>query len=421
MLLEFGINSLVYFNYAILIALFCIIYLLERRKFHLRMGSPIACLMGPIIFVSFLVQFVTYRLGFVELSTGAINIWIYGMLAFWSGGLLVIIFNRKKCTTKAALRIQSAYKHRRTLDIICFLMIIISFLDLIASVQNVGFAGLSKGDFASHGLVGHINNFIMGFCIYYAVSLKNKIYSSRKLAYIYIVVIVLLKLMTGIRGNIILPILGIFIVFLMYNYLILNVKISASVIIGILLLFIGTTFIFQAENTEKDYLLHYVCFYIIAGVAGLSSYMDTYNPIMGFNKDFIFSFYNNLAIKLSGESKIYDSIIQDNWSSIVDGTSIFSFATNTYTLIGEVFINQGYFIAICYFIILGIVSYMLFLNAYKSVFMTVAYGWVAACLSLGMFSQYTLGIFFHTTTLLFIILHYIFSVHHEASCGSNSI
>lgn len=361
--------------------------------------------MMPLICVIVFSQTVGVYMGFIEITANAIDIWILGMLAFWLGGAFVLITHRKKTQTANPHSYASdAKKGIGILNIVCGVFLSISVVDLYASLRM---GMLEKGDFGAHGLVGHISNFIMGFFIYYVICLRKNIETRKRLTLFFLVAIFFLKLMTGIRGNIVLPILGSFIGLIILRELRITIKSVVIAVIAVLSLFIGTSLIFQSGKMEMAYAPYYVNFYITSGVVGLSGYMEAGNPTLGINQSFIFSFWKNLYKAIVGSSGEYASVIQEDWTSVSDAGCPFPFSTNTYTLIGEVFINEGYTLGILYFVFLGIFSYILYLNAFKSIYMTVAYCCVASCLFLGMFGQYTLGIFFHTTTLLFVLFHFV--------------
>ena len=174
------------------------------------------------------------------------------------------------------------------------------------------------------------------------------------------------------------------------------------------------------ENLESDYVVRYVMFYVVSGVTGLSGYVDSFNTQIGSNPTYIFVFFQNLFSAVFGGG--YENYVQSHFVLCTQNVAEYKFYSNVYTLIGDVFVNSGYVLSCLYFFVLGIVSNVLYLNSWKSVYLCVAYSFIAACFVLGMFGQYTLFIFFYTVPGLFIAYHFILRKKgclHEISCDSH--
>lgn len=403
-----------------LIILITFYYLIARNERNKKypICSPINCLIFPLLVNILFAQTVGTSLGFIDISKGAIFVWGLGMFSFWLGGISVSSRPTFESMLDPNYKLIVMPKQLFVMNTLCTLFILISFYELFVNIRTVGLNNLSKGEFGAHGVVGHISNFIMGFCMYYSLILKSDNISNRisKLKpLIFVLSIIFLKLMTGIRGNIVIPIIGSFIVLSCHNKI--NIRPKILLLIGLLaiLFFVGTTYIFQSTESESDYFFQYIVFYIVAGVSGLSAYMSTQNPLMGSNPAFILTFFNNLLIAITGGGEKYNNIVQENWTSATADNSDLYFGSNVYTLIGDIFINEGYILGCLYFFLLGYISYWLFYRIINNIYITVAYGCVASCLVMGLFGQYTIGIFFHTTTLLFLLFNTIFKKYKRSN------
>ncbi|MFV0170307.1 oligosaccharide repeat unit polymerase [Empedobacter falsenii] len=399
--MEFGIDDIT--SLIFLILLFGVIKFIERKFFKFNNYSPVTLLVFPIIVLQILVTVTSSYTNFILPNSKAIKIIIYGMLSFWLGGVVISIFLQPLRRIKVK-RINTAPIGLMYVTGILFSIILL--VSLRGMLNGASILNLNKTDFAQNGIEAHIGGVIMGYLMFFIVVFwETKIKKKKYLLYALIIIIIFLKIVSGVRGNIILPLIGAVLYLLFNNYIKLKVKNVILIALSVIALFILPTLIF-VKDASFDYLVSYFIFYVSAGVLGINGYMNQTYPIIGNNPDYIFTFFINLSKKISGLSD-FNSVVLENFVQVVNGKNEYGFTSNVYTLLGDVYINSGYFLGSCYFIVLGAYSYIIFSLKNRSIMLGLLYAFLGASLVLGFFGQYVLHPYFYELQVLFIALHFL--------------
>lgn len=380
----------------------------EQKHLHLNPISPIMCMGVPTLGAVILGAVIGPYLNFISFNNEAIDILICGFSFFWLGGMFITLFLPKHIRQRKIVGRGCGHIHPRFINITCFVLVIIAILGLRQTLAESG-GDMEKGDYGSHGIVGHVNGFIMGYCVFYILSLKYKLGVNRLWAIIMICIILFLKIMTGIRGNIVLPLLGGFIALGVTKSIKISFRSFLYSIGGVIILFVGTTFLFNNKYNidTTEFLGSYLFFYMTSGVFGLNSLIENKMVVIGQNPEYIFTFFKNLLIAVFGGGEKYAQLVQPDFAICTTSEAIYPFASNVYTLVGDIYINTGYTLGSIFFFVLGIYCYFLFYFSYKSVFLISLYSFVAANLALGLFSQYILYIYFYTVQAFLLMLHFL--------------
>jgi oligosaccharide repeat unit polymerase len=361
------------------------------------MGGPLFCI---IVFINITAQWT----GFIVINSKAINILILGLCCFWLGGMFIIsilrVKKKKNLETSYIVTEKIPYYF---INVSCVVFVVIMLLNLNTTLNNRSLSMIENHEFAITGVVGHIAGLIMGYLIFYIVSFWDIKVINKYLAFLFVVIIFFLKMLSGVRGNIILPLFSAVIYLLIKKHIRITPQISLISIGIVFLLFIVPTFFF-GKIADFDYVLPYFLFYFCAGVLGLSAYLDQPFVPWAINPDFIYIFFINFYKKLLGQGD-YVSALNEDFVTSTTSHATYTFRSNVYTLIGEVYVNCGYFTASIYLFLLGAYAYFLFSKIEKGIMMLLLYSFVGAALAMGFFSQYILMPYFYEIQLLFIVLH----------------
>lgn len=392
--------------FIVLLLSFIGIIVYERKVKKYNFYSPIVVLVGPLLVMSILSLIISSSIGFVTPDGAVFRIWFIGMISFWIGGCIVGAFRRKnKCANPRNFRFRPSFY--RFMNVTCILFLVIMLWSLKGTLGSRSLLMLSDQEFAINGIDAHIGGIIMAYLMFYIVSFWEKWSINKWLAAVFIIIILGLKMLSGVRGNVILPFLGAYI-FLAHNgYFRISLKQAVIVMIVVFVLFMTPTLIFNVDsNVDPKYLLQYFYFYAFAGVLGFSGYMArTYVP-WEINPDFTNTFWINLWELISG-SKHYVSPVNGEFVLVSTSESEYIFTSNVYTLIGELYINSGYLIASLFLITFGAYCYLVFFVAKKNPMLLLWYSFLAASLFLGIFSQYILSPYFYELQFLFIVFYFI--------------
>lgn len=399
------------YHFIFLIGVFILLIYVERVFLHLNRFTPVFCLtvalMAVVIFASVLGPY----LGFIPISEGAIFIWILGIVFFWLGGLIPVLVTPRRVREHENNGLKFSHLRPAFMNFSCALMVAIALIGLRSMIASGGGDDLEKGEYGTGGLIGHVNGLLMGYFIFYVLSLKFDLGISKKLAWFFIIIIMFLKLVTGIRGNIVVMFLGAYIALALTKSIRLSPKSLIYPAVGAVAIFVGSSLIGSQELS--DYLFYYVCFYISSGVLGLSAIMSNHEVAIGKHPEFITAFFHNLKIAIFGGGEKYIDVVLPDFVTCTTSEAPYPFTCNVYTMIGEVYVNCGYAIGCLYMFILGMYSYILFLNSHKSVFITCAYAFVGGCIMLGFFGQYVLMVYFYTVQFFFLFLHFISRISYK--------
>lgn len=391
---------------SVLIVLFLLIVFYEQKVRKWNFFSPVVLLGGPLILLILLSCIISPLMGFIMVNAKALHLWILGLSCFWMGGLFVSPLYPFVANKKVYVNFYLRNSTRRFLNGTGFVFICIMMLVLRSLLANRTSLLLEDQEFAHNGIEAHIGGLLMGYLMFYIICFWEKFSVNKGIALFFVVAIFFLKMLSGVRGNVILPLIGAGIYLAIKGHIKITLKYIILSFLAVFLLFMLPTLFFNVDDGSNfDFLFSYFVFYFMAGVLGLSAYMGRDYIPWEINPDFVYTFFVNLYIKLFGEGN-YLSLINPEFVPVTT-FSEFGYTSNVYTLIGEVYINCGYIIGSLFLFILGGYSYFLFFISSKGVMLMLLYSFVGSCLFLGIFSQYVLMPYFYEIQVLFVFLYFV--------------
>lgn len=391
----------------LLVILFLLIVQFERKVKRWNMYSPVVVMAGPLVTCAVLANVLSPLFGFIVPNSDAYLIWMLGIACFWLGGVFISCFIPQHNSNIIIERnFTLSVKMRLFMNLTCALMIIIMLGSLGSVLRGRSLLQLQDQEFAMNGVEAHIGGMIMGYLIFYIVSFWEKWGIDKKLAIIYVVVIFFIKMMSSVRGNVILPLIGACI-YLMYRGKIkLKVKQVVIIVLSVFVIFMLPTFLFNFnKGVDAEYVFRYFYYYVFSGVLGFSGYLEQTPVEFGTNPDYTNIFWINLWEMIKG-TKNYLSPVNAEFIR-VDTEGSFIFGANVYTLIGDLYINSGFLIASLYLFSFGAFCYTIFFMAKNGVMMLLWYSFLGASLFLGFFGQYILSPYFYEIQFEFFVLHLI--------------
>lgn len=387
----------------LLILLFSFIQFVERKVLKLGKYTPITLLVGPLLVLILIVYLTAGYTKFITPDNKALSIIIYGTLSFWLGGFFVSLF-LKPVLKKDFSNFQMGFVPIKSMYITAAIFVGIMLVSLRSMLGSRSILAVEKTEFAINGIDAHIGGIIMGYLIFFIVVLwEKKIKINKYLVFFFIGSIFLIKMASGVRGNVILPFLGALIYLLTKEYIKITPKMLFLSFVGITAIFMLPTLIFL-KDASTDYLISYFIFYATAGVLGLSGYFEQAYPVVEIDLNIIFSFFINLKVKIFGSGE-FINLVSPVFVPVTSGRADYFFASNVYTFLGEVYIYGGYLIGSIYLFAFGVYSYILFYMRNVSMLLLLLYVFVGACLVLGIFSSYAFNPYFYEIQILFILLH----------------
>lgn len=394
------------FSLFILLFLFSFFVLYEQKVKKWNFYSPVVLLGGPLISLILLSCILSPMMGFITINSKALNLFIYGLGSFWLGGMFITPIGEKIMKKGSNTAFQLKSKTRLFFHLTCAFFVAIMLLNLHSLLSNRSLMMLEDQEFAQRGFEAHIGGLIMAYLMFYIISFWEKISVNRILAFFFVCIIFILKMLSGIRGNIILPLVGACIYLVSRKLVKVSLKNLLVLCTAVFALFMLPTLFFSNDESTTNYIVSYFVFYFSAGILGLSSYMEQHYVPWEINPNFIYTFYINLWEKLFGNND-YVSAINPEFVTVTLPNSEFRFTSNVYTLIGEVYVNCGYMVGSLFFFFLGAYAYGLYFFSNRSIMLLLLYAFVGGCLFLGIFSQYVLMPYFYEIQLLFLLLHFV--------------
>jgi oligosaccharide repeat unit polymerase len=380
---------------------------IEKKYFNWSFYSPVVLLGAPLFLLALFINIIGPFLGFITVNSKALYILLLGLFSFWLGGMFISFschlhsFSTDRfCFVKMNNRFPSVFFILTSIIIVSFLL-----YDLKKSVGIHSLFLIEDKDLTQNGLIGHLRGFAIIFIMFFVVNIWEKklnIYFST-LIFIFLTILMMLS---GVRGNVMIPFIGAMIYLLLKKYLILTPKSIFFCAISIIGIFIIPTLFFTKTIDDFEYVCLYFIFYLTAGVLGFSSYLDS-NALFEINPEFIYAFFINLYKKLFLNGENYVSLIANNFMPVTTSDSNYIFTSNVYTLIGEIYINSGYFSGTIFLFIFGGYVYYLYSTACKSIVLSLLYSYVGACLVLGIFSQYIFTPIFIENQLLLSFMYFV--------------
>jgi hypothetical protein len=183
--MEFGTYDILSLIFLILIFFF--IKLIELKGFNFNNYTPVTLLIFPIIILLCLLIFTSNFTNFILPNRKVINLFIYGMISFWFGGVIISLFflPSRKYEVKRISTAPIGFMY-----VTGVLFSIILLISLKSLLNGSSILNLNKTDFASNGIEAHIGGVIMGYLMFFIIVFWEKdIRKNKILLYVLIIII----------------------------------------------------------------------------------------------------------------------------------------------------------------------------------------------------------------------------------------
>ncbi|MGC9001162.1 DUF6337 family protein [Caldisericum sp.] len=358
--------------------------------------TPFGVILIPIALISLYVNLIGVQRGFKPVTSDSLIFLSLNLFVIWLAGQLIFFANFKKFSiTKDFENVKGfVQKNAKTLLIIMWVAIFGGFFRLFSFVRQYGVnmvgtktfeAAYGKGIFAHLTLLGYPS-----FILLTSLFPKNL---NKKVLFISILLMVFVLLVSGVKYQLILPVISIF---LIYSFIGHERKILSRRIIffGFLLvaIFFGSYLVaFSARYGISVvtrvwlYLISHLEDYILAGPIALGMYLSNYNQI--FKTIDLFTVPLNIYNWLSGVKDISKVLWTQPYVDISQTET-----ANVGTMFSTLYLAVGYWGSVFFSLILGFISYLLYFIAFRSkkVVWMLLNSWMLAVLSLSFF-----GFHFH--------------------------
>lgn len=400
-------------------ALLIIILLLlriERRYLNVSKFTPFFYFSIPTILVDLIINSLGKQLGFVNISPYVTIFTFIGLISFYLGGYFYLKATRYNDQYNSA-KSQYTINHKLLFKCILFFVIIFEIIQIRGMFGSISFQYFEDGEFGKGGIDSHLGNLIIIFIIILIFNEKKNILSCNKfLTLILITISLYIKFATSVKGEVIIPIIGG--VILLFAYKLIKFRISFLIFIGFIIAIIfmsmGMLFIGE-EDFDPIYPLLYFLFYFSSGRTAFNQYIQLHPTLSSEDPSFLIMFFTNVKEKFFGTGNMVTPLTENvgGWHQVSTDDCAFTFSSNVFSLIGEVYINSGLIFGSIYLFILGGYCYWLYSIVKKDIFIGVAYSYACATLTLCFFSSYPLYFQFIYIQLLCFILSIINRLHYK--------
>lgn len=393
--------------YIYLIAFYIELYILKiiERNFFGFSYSPVAMLGFPFagVITSIVLFFPCFN--FINVNFYVIVIWMFFLLCFFGGGMFAaLIFKTHKIRKYNEISLKRFVVKLLNYSCACFLLILA--WDLRKTLGGRSIMMIEDQEFAQQGFVGHINAILGLYLTFYIVSLKEKVGVRKSIAFIFIILILIVKIFSTVKGAIILPIMGALIYWSMRGLLVFRK--STLIRIGIVLfgLFVAPFILLQDGDISLEIIILFFMSYFSSGILGLSGYLDEGLPI-GMDFTHPFQFFTNFYAKFFEDGVA--ELVASDYVTITTDKSNYPFISNALTWVGDVYIWSDLGRAVLYFFFCGFLFYYIYILALKSnnIFTILSYCVIAQSLFMSWFGTYFIQVEFYESLFFCCCLNFI--------------
>jgi hypothetical protein len=400
---------MVIFYLTILIFEILILTLIEKVLFK-RYITPFTILAIPYLIIILLTVLAGPPLGFVNVYSQSILVWIVGLVIFWIPGIAIKwIFLENglfiKNYTFNDSELVSYQNLKRWILLLAWIALLISLGGFLKTVSKLGINNLGNDEFTQFfggGFSGHAMVFNIIPFIFLVGIVKRK---DRFIAFT-IILIFLTFFICQVKTWVIIPVLsGLF-----FRYYLGNLRFSIKTIliisIGGLAIFFSIYYISIGPNV--GFLKKLFFEYLFAGTLGLSEHLR--NDI-GFNYDPFFlinpvrNIYNLLV---GGEMK---NVIQENYINIYSGNYVG--LSNVRTLFGTILLNSSIAEALTFVFLISLICNFLFniFGYFKNLLVMILTCFFLGGLAMGWFDLWFNHLNYYEITGYILILMIFSKVH----------
>ena len=367
-----------------------LIFKIEKARWN-TIYTPINLLMIPYaILLPISIISLNIKVGYTFFYP-SILIWIIGLFLFEIPSYILSSKNNHR-VYKPARRIQipkKILKWYERINILIVILFILRFLQVSRSGFPVGSDEFGEA-FATYGIWGHLNLFLMVFTIGDIILLKR---NSRNFFLMLFLIIAgsAVCFLNQVKGWVLIPIIAGIIIRLKLGSLQLKPKLiflicATGTSLFFLSYYVALVLIRDGSDTSWfwSFFVEHFIFYLTSGINGLSECCRHLN----LDGNLI-----NAISKIFYPLQIIIEILTDGLSPVSHGVflNIAYGESNVRTIFGDFFLRGGVLGGTIFVLFNSLVCYfMLWLTQHtSSLFINIAYGFMSGILAMGWFSSYT--------------------------------
>ena len=359
--------------------------------------TPFAVLAVPFTIVATFAYLFAPALGFVALYPQVVLIWAIGLFFFWMPGTAVFAPFAIKMRNRSIMVSQPRFEvasYKLVMGLAWGCITILAF-GILPGLIQVGFTSINAESIRrtlGSGLLGHTNVFASVLVIY----IIGATHLRQVKHWLPLLLILSAAVLYGVKGSLILPIIGGIIYRIATHRLRISIKLGFGVsLLGILLFFLVYLVRFAMQNsaylTDPDtyiFLARHFAKYFFAGVLGFSEMLivGRKHLVLG-GGEAIFAPFINLINTLLNTDQPSISIINQNYLSIMP----FDYnPSNVPTLFGTLYLYLGIEGMLIYTVFLSLTTHGAFVVAILTRDSWAVIGWAffASLLTMAWFDMY---------------------------------
>lgn len=362
-----------------------VVLLYVEMKAWKTLYTPLIFLMLPYTVILLITILVSGNMNFVEFYYPSIFLWSVGLLIFAipSFGLAFIA---QKHNVDFSSRLQEPQMPRLLgcLSLFLIVLFIVRLKTMLGGGEVVGSEEFGE-KFCGFGFWGHLRQLSMPLLIVaiYFVDSKNK------WLWLIIIPILVINFLYLVKGWIIIPCLAGLSLRLFLGKTKLRLSLLFSIILGALLVFLGTYILILAISRDREvngeilsFIVGHFIHYLTSGTLGLSSDALAGFPDSGSFENLWIPIINIINV-VSGQGELMSPINPLYYNT---GLNL----TNVRTFFGTIYIYSSYLEFVVYILLSSAMMYLLKLSTMKwqNIYMYVIYFFECGLLSMGWFEFY---------------------------------
>ena len=403
---------MIYIFFLIFISLVVLLTYLDLKLWG-TIYTPTVVLAWPFL-ILLIIDFLYLNSNFVyfNLNQNLILIWLFGVLSFWSGGVLIKLFFKDIRVNKMQLEKfnKEVYFTKSKLRILLYILyplIFIVILKVYLLLARYDF-NLADEEFQGKlgaGFIAHCILFLTIISVFLIIFFNKNYY---KLHQVFVIIITLIfSVLYGVKSWIIIPLVSSFIGRILLKKTKFKVKHLIILIVPFFVFWLIYKISLGFGFSNNEIIFQHMVDYLFAGPIGFSEHLNQNLPI-GKEPEYAFTPVINIFRFLIGEIPL--NPISNYFVNTPTG-----FATNVKSFFGTLYVYGGFSYLLTSFL-LGIIFYsylLLFCYSLKSKstpFVTALYVFMLGLLFMGWFDAYVISLKFYETPFWVLLLHFSFKI-----------
>lgn len=355
--------------------------------------TPFACLSLPFIALVVLILAVSDLLGYNEVISDIILVWIVGLIIFTIGSYSAsVICSRALCyaddVEDVIISEKKAEKAVRYLSIMLLALNFIGFYKALNASGGIMFiASDTFQDNYGYGWIAHVRSISVPLLVYQIGTLRRNQFVN----IIIVVLFMLLILAYQVKGWMLLPVMSGLIYRILIRRMVVTVANITTFIIFSVVVFCSAYFIgYLVKNSsavfvENNYvtLLKSFAFYCFAGVLGFSAAMSEGGNLCVDHTNLLVSPFYNMYSVLTFKKTV--SYVTQYFHFVGN-----DYKSNVHTFFGTIYLFSSNTFAIFFTLMLSMLVYVMYIYSYRksNCWLYIVTSFFMAGLSLGWFEYY---------------------------------